>query len=81
MNIHAEKISLIERITHINDETILQQVKQLLGIAQNPIIGYDIHGTPITQSVFNKSLKSAKKRYKSGKHTSQEDLEKQMKKW
>ena len=81
MNILAEKISLIERIAHINDETILEQVKQLLGIAKNPVIGYDINGKPITQSAFNKSLKSAKKRFKSGKYISQDDLEKQMKKW
>jgi len=81
MNIHAEKISLIERIAHINDAAILQQMKQLLGIAENPIIGYDIHGKAITQSEFNKDLKRAKKRYKSGQFVSHDDLEKQMKKW
>ena len=81
MNIHAVKISLIERIAHIDDAAILQQVKNLLGIAENPVIGYDIHGKAITQAEFNTSLKSAKKRYKAGKFTSQDELEKQMKKW
>ena len=81
MNILAEKISLIERITHLDDAAILYQVKKILGIAANPIIGYDIHGNPITQSEFNKSLKNAKKRYKSGKFISHDELEKEVKKW
>ena len=81
MNIHAEKISLIERITHLDDAAILYQVKQLLGIAENPVIVYDIHGNPITQSAFNKSLKNAKKRYKDGKFISHDELEKEVKKW
>ena len=81
MNILAEKISLIEKITHLDDAAIIYQVKKILGIAENPVIGYDIHGNPITQSEFNKSLKNAKKRYKADKFISQDEVEKQVKKW
>ena len=81
MNIHAEKISLIERITHLDDENLLYQVKQLLGITDNPVIGYDIQGHPITQSKFNKGLKDAKKRYKADNYVAHDELENRMKKW
>lgn len=75
MNIHSEKINLIERITHIDDVTILAQLKELLGTKENPVVGYDIDGKAITKLALTKSLKEAKKRYKAGKFTSQDALE------
>ncbi len=81
MNIHSEKINLIERITHIDDVNILVQLKELLGTKENPIVGYDIDGNAITKSALNKSLKEAKKRYKSGKFITQDALESAAKKW
>ena len=81
MNIAAEKISLIERIAHTQDLNLLYEVKRILGITNNPVIGYDIDGNPITKNSLNKSLREVKKRYKAGKFTSQEDLEKETEKW
>ena len=81
MNIHSEKINLIERITHIDDIAILAQLKELLGATDNPVVGYDIDGKPVTKSALNKSLKDAKKRYKAGKFITQDSLEAASKKW
>jgi hypothetical protein len=81
MNIHSEKINLIERITHIDDVAIISQLKELLGTSANPVVGYDIDGKPVTKSALTKSLKDAKKRFKAGKFITQDALETASKKW
>jgi len=81
MNISSEKISLIERITQIEDVNILFQLKEILGTTDNPVVGYDIDGKSVTKSALTKSLKDAKKRHKAEKYITQEALEKAAKKW
>lgn len=81
MNIQVEKRTLIKHLAKVQDAAIITQIKELLGISDDPIVGYEINGNPITKSELNQSLKEARKRYKAGKYTTQKDLEKEINDW
>lgn len=81
MNIQVEKRTLIEHLAKVQDVAIITQIKEVLGISDDPIVGYEINGTPITKSELNQSLKEVRKRYRAGKYTTQKDLEKEIDDW
>lgn len=81
MNIQTEKLSLIENLTKVEDAAVLLQIRHILGLTDDPIVGYEIDGKPITKSELNQSLKEAKKRFKAGRYTTQEGVEKEIKNW
>lgn len=80
MDIHAEKLRLIEELAKIQDIQIIEQIKQLLR-QKNPVVGYEINGDPITRKQLIKRIEEAEKRIDGGEYITQEDLEKESQSW
>jgi len=81
MDIQAEKLHLIEELARIQDIRIIEQIKQLLKKKNNPIVGYEIDGAPITRKQLIKKIDEAENRIDNGEYISQEDLEKESENW
>jgi hypothetical protein len=81
MDIQAEKLHLIEELARIQDIHIIEQIKQLLKQKNNPVVGYEINGNPITRKQLIKRIEEAEKRIDSGEFITQEDLEKESESW
>ncbi len=81
MDIQAEKLHLIEEVTRIQDIRIIEQIKQLLKQKNNPIVGYEITGEPITRKQLIMLIEKAEKRIDNGEYITQEDLEKESENW
>ncbi len=81
MDIQAEKLHLIEELTRIQDIHIIEQIKQLLKQKNNPVVGYEINGDPITRKQLVKRIEEAEKRMDNGEYVTQEDLEKESENW
>lgn len=80
MDIHAEKLRLIEELARIQDIQIIEQIKQLLN-QKNPVVGYEINGDPITRKQLIKRIEAAEKRIDGGEYITQEDIEKESQNW
>lgn len=81
MDIQAEKLHLIEELTRIQDIRIIEQIKELLKKKNNPVVGYEISGDPITRRQLIKRIEEAEKRIDNGEYIPQEDLEKESENW
>ena len=81
MDIQAEKLQLIEELARIQDIHIIEQIKQLLKKAHNPIVGYEINGDPITRKELIKRIEESEIRIDNGEYITQEDLEKESGNW
>lgn len=81
MDIQAEKLHLIEKLTRIQDIRIIEQIKELLKQKNNPVVGYEISGDPITRRQLVKRIEEAEKRIDNGEYITQEDLEKESENW
>jgi hypothetical protein len=81
MDIQAEKLHLIEELARIQDIHIIEQIKQLLKQQNNPVVGYEINGDPITRKQLIKRIEESEKRIDNGEYVTQEDLEKESENW
>lgn len=81
MDIHVEKLFLIEQLARVQDAEIINQIKQILSKMNDPIVGYSTNGTPFTKKQFIKRIDAAEKRIVRGEFTTQEDLEKESANW
>jgi hypothetical protein len=72
---------LIEELARIQDIHIIEQIKQLLKQKNNPVVGYEINGNPITRKQLIKRIEEAEKRIDNGEFVTQEDLEKESENW
>ncbi|MDH5367261.1 MAG: hypothetical protein OEW67_09760 [Cyclobacteriaceae bacterium] len=81
MDIHVEKLFLIEQIAKVQDVEIINQIKRILGKMNDPIVGYSTNDTPITRKQLIKRIDAAEKRIARGEFTTQEDLEKEAANW
>ncbi len=81
MDIQTEKLHLIEELARIQDIHIIEQIKQLLKQKNNPVVGYEINGDPITRKQLIKRIEEAEKRIDNGEYVTQEDLEKESENW
>jgi hypothetical protein len=81
MDIQAEKLQLIEELIRIKDSSLVDQIRQLLQQKNNPVVGYEINGTPITRKQLIKRIEEAESRIDQGDYTTQEDLEKEVENW
>lgn len=81
MDIQAEKLHLIEELTRIQDIRIIEQIKLLLKQQNNPVVGYEISGEPITRKQLIRRIEQAEKRIDKGQYIAQEDLEKESDNW
>lgn len=81
MDIQAEKLLLIEQLLLVRDAQVIEQVRELLKRENNPIIGYEADGRPITQQDFIKTIEQSEKEYEQGSYQTIEDLEKESGTW
>ncbi|HYF67528.1 MAG TPA: hypothetical protein VD884_05295 [Ohtaekwangia sp.] len=81
MDIQAEKLHLIEELARIQDIHIIEQIKQLLKEKNNPVVGYEINGNPITRTQLIKRIEEAETRVDNGEYVTQQDLEKESENW
>ncbi|MEQ8363576.1 MAG: hypothetical protein RH948_11955 [Cyclobacteriaceae bacterium] len=81
MDIQAEKLLLIEQLLLVRDAQVIEQVRELLKRENNPIVGYEVDGRPITQQDFIKTIEQSEKEYDQGNYQTIEDLEKESETW
>ena len=81
MDIQAEKLQLIEELTRVQDIHIIEQIKQLLMKAHNPVVGYNANGQSITQRDFIKQIEQAEDEHKSGNYQTIDEVEKESETW
>lgn len=81
MDIQAEKLHLIEELARVQDIQIIEQIKQLLKKAHNPVVGYNASGQSITQKDFIQQIEQAENEYKSGNYQSVDEVEKESETW
>ena len=81
------KTSIKNLVNKLDDEKLLKAYHTLLTslIEEKEktlaVIGFTAKGEPLTKKTLATKVKSASARVKAGKYISQEDLEKQSKKW
>lgn len=81
MDIQAEKLQLIEQLLRTRDIRILEQVKELLAKENNPIVGFEANGHPITQHDFIRMIEESQEEYRQGKFQSIDDVQKESEGW
>lgn len=81
MDIQAEKLLLIDQLLRISDVRVIEQIRELLKKENNPIVGYEPNGKPITQQDFIKKIEQAEREYEQGNYQMIEDLEKESESW
>jgi hypothetical protein len=78
------KTSINNLINKIDDQKVLKAYFTLLNTMveeKDNILGHTAAGETLTKDLFVTKVKKASERVKSGKYTSQEDVEKQSQKW
>lgn len=81
MDIHSEKLRLIELLLRVKDVRVVEQVGEALNKVHNPIVGYEADGRGITQHDFIKAIEQAENEYSKGTYQSVEEVEKESEDW
>ena len=81
MDIQSEKLLLIEQLLRIRDTRVIEQVRELLKKENNPVVGYEADGRPITQQEFIKMIEQGEQEYGQGNYQTIEELEKESESW
>ncbi|WP_236613979.1 hypothetical protein [Nafulsella turpanensis] len=81
MDIQAEKLELIERLTRIQDVEIIRRIKEILSSQSGPVAGYDPNGNSISQSALLERAEASNRAIQEGRVSSIEDLEKESENW
>lgn len=81
MDIQAEKLLLIEQLLRIRDERVIEQLRELLKEENNPVVGYETDGRPITQQDFIRKIEQAEEEYEQGNYQTIEKFEKESESW
>ncbi len=81
MDIQAEKLHLIEELAKIQDIRLIVKIKELLMRKNDPVVGYEITGAPITRKQLIKRIEEAEQRIDNGEYVTQEDLERESENW
>jgi hypothetical protein len=81
MNIHAEKLILIEELVKTQDINIIKQIKKLLHESTKEIVGYELNGNEITKQQLIAQIENADTRINNGVFITQQDLEKESENW
>jgi len=79
MTIEQRKMELIAMMLKVRSESLINQMENLL--KKEMIVAYTTTGEPLTLKQYKDRLDKAKKQVAEGKYTTQEDLEKKVKKW
>lgn len=48
MDIQTRKLFLIEQLTRVEDDRILEQIEEILGATSSSTVGFDEKGNPIS---------------------------------
>ena len=78
MDIAAKKIELMDWLLHINDESKLRKIIALKSVLDKEVVAHTISGYPVDKEEYINMVKEADERILSGKHTTIEDLEKEI---
>ena len=78
MEVHLEKLSVIDQILKVSDAQIISKIKAIL---KDQVVGYDADNQAITQSLLENEILASRERMKRGDYTTQEALEKEIKGW
>ena len=81
MDIQSEKLHLIEELARTEYSDIVEQVKQLLKQKDNPVVGFEIGGLPITRKQLVQRIEEAESRMDNNDFVSQQYLEKESESW
>lgn len=79
MGLQASKLSLVQKILSLNQESIIDKIDELL--EREMIVGYTVDGKPLTKAAYNERIAIAEKQLQNGESISQEDLEKESENW
>ena len=75
MNIQARKLTLIETLIHINDESLINKIEKLVNSKKS------VDLSPMSLEEFYSRIEKSEEAIKKGQVISQKDLEKQSKNW
>lgn len=81
MDIQAEKLLLIEQLLRVRDARVIEQVRELLKKENNPVVGFEADGKPITHQDFIRKIEKSEAEYGQGNFLRIEALEKESEKW
>ena len=79
MNIETLKIDLAKQLFNISEESVLEQIKDILD--KKEVVAYSIDGKPLTAIEYNDALTEAEKDITTGKTISSENLRKEVSAW
>ncbi len=79
MDLAAKKVELIEWLTRIEDRSLLEKIEDLKKKAI--VESYESRMRPMTSEQYKSLLDKSEEDYKSGRVTSQEDLDKESDNW
>lgn len=74
MNLDTRKLAFIQRFAQLKDENTLKKFEQLLELE-------DQHFKPMSEQEYRSHVQEGMEDYKSGKVTSNEDFQKEIKSW
>lgn len=79
MGLQASKLSLVQKILSLNQESVIDKIDELL--EREMIVGYTVDGKPLTKAAYNERIAIAERQLQYGETISQEDLEKESENW
>ena len=75
MNIQARKLTLVEKLIHLNDESLISKIEKLVNSKKS------VELSPMSLEEFYSRIDKSEEAIKKGQVISQNDLEKQSKNW
>ena len=81
MDLQEEKLLLIEQLLRIQDAWVIGEIRELLKKENNPIVGYEADGRPITHQDFIKKIERGEHEYELKNFQTIEELEKESESW
>jgi hypothetical protein len=75
MNIQARKLTLIETLIHLNDESLINKIEKLVESKKSTEL------SPMSLDEFYSRIDKSEQAIKKGQVISQKDLEKESKNW
>lgn len=79
MGLQAVKLSVVQKILSINEESIINKIDAIL--ENEMIVGYTVDGKPLTKEKYNQRIAIAERQLKNSEIISQEDLENESETW
>lgn len=84
MNLQTERKNIKKQMDYIHDKRVINSIKNILDFALSKeveVVGYEPGGKPITKAQLIKDIEESEQQIKRGKYITQEQLEKEIKKW